>query len=165
MLYEVITYKNTNAWETSGEDIKTAAFDYCENYKHFMNISKTEREYTKNAILEAQKNGYQEIELLYKTKGKLQPGDKVYKNIKNKALVLAVIGNSPLVQGINLIGAHIDAPRIDIKQNPLYESTDMVFLKTHYYGGIKKYQWVTIPLALHVITSYSIHYTKLYENC
>lgn len=141
-----LTYRPINSWESNFNKSEVMAFS--EGYKAFMNKARTERECIKESILLAKQNGYKSID---EFSGKLTPGDKVYRVIKDKLLLLAIIGKKPVEQGTKIIGAHVDSPRIDIKQNPLYESTDMVFFKTHYYGGIKKYQWVTIPLELHGI--------------
>ncbi len=114
-------------------------------YRVFIDECKTEREAVVWSIAEAEKHGFQQL-----VPGKpLNPGDKVYYNVHNKALMLAVIGTESLNRGAHICAAHIDSPRIDVKPNPLYEDSGMAFLKTHYYGGIKKYQWVTVPLALH----------------
>lgn len=148
-LMEEIGYKTSNAWEKIGDRDKI--FSYCEEYKAFLDKGKTERECVKEIIKQAEKLGYKDLDKIIREKRNLKTGDKVYRNVRNKALILAVIGKKPLEDGTRMIGAHIDAPRIDIKQNPLYENTEMAFLKTHYYGGIKKYQWLAIPLALHGI--------------
>ncbi len=119
--------------------------DYCKRYMTFMDAAKTEREATAWAIAEAEKNGFQPF-----TPGmECKPGDKIYYNNRNKAIALAVIGTESLAGGANICAAHVDSPRLDIKPNPLYEDAEIAYLKTHYYGGIKKYQWVTVPLALH----------------
>lgn len=115
------------------------------NYKNFLNNGKTERECAKQIIELAEKNGYKDLNSLSSVK----PGDKVYIQKMNKAVALFELGTEPLEKGLNVLGAHIDSPRLDIKQNPLYEKDFVVYLNTHYYGGIKKYQWVTMPLALH----------------
>jgi len=146
-LMDEIGYKATNAWEKIPD--RENIFSYCEDYKSFLDIGKTERECVKEVINRAEKLGYKDLDKIIKDKLTLASGDKVYRNVKNKAVILAVVGEKPLEDGTRMIGAHIDAPRIDIKQNPLYENTDMAFFKTHYYGGIKKYQWLAIPLALH----------------
>ena len=119
--------------------------DLINNYKNFLNNGKTERECAKQIIELAEKNGYKDLNSVYSVK----PGDKVYIQKMNKAVALFELGTEPLEKGLNVLGAHIDSPRLDIKQNPLYEKDFVVYLNTHYYGGIKKYQWVTIPLALH----------------
>ena len=118
---------------------------FCKDYAAFIDACKTEREAVSWAIEELKKNGFEEL-----VPGKqLNPGDKVYRNVHNKALMAAVIGSESMNTGARICAAHIDSPRLDIKPHPLYEDSGLAFLKTHYYGGIKKYQWVTIPLALH----------------
>ena len=119
--------------------------DLINNYKNFLNNGKTERECAKQIIELAEKNGYKDLDSLSSVK----PGDKVYIKKMNKAVALFELGTDSLEKGLNVLGAHIDSPRLDIKQNPLYEKDFLVYLNTHYYGGIKKYQWVTMPLALH----------------
>ena len=118
--------------------------NFNEDYKEFISTSKTERLCVKNAVKLAEANGFVDI----KTVDKLVAGDKVYATNKQKNVALFVIGDEPLEKGLRVLGAHIDSPRLDIKQNPLYERNDFALLDTHYYGGIKKYQWVTIPLAI-----------------
>ncbi len=119
--------------------------DYCKRYAAFMDACKTEREATAWAVEMAEKHGFKAI-----TPGmKLQPGDKVYKNNRDKSIMLAVIGSASLNEGANICAAHVDSPRMDVKPNPLYEDSEIAYLKTHYYGGIKKYQWVAVPLAIH----------------
>lgn len=118
-------------------------------YIDFISECKTERECVTTAVAMAKQNGYVAIEDVIKAGKPLKAGDKIYGVYMNKALALFNIGKKPLEQGMNILGAHIDSPRMDVKQNPLYERADMAYLDTHYYGGIKKYQWVTIPLAIH----------------
>lgn len=128
----------------SAED-RTEMNDYCRRYIAFMDACKTEREATAWAVAEAEKNGFKPF-----TPGMdCKPGDKIYYNNRNKSIALAVIGTEPLSEGANICAAHVDSPRLDIKPNPLYEETEIAYFKTHYYGGIKKYQWPTIPLAIH----------------
>ncbi len=118
---------------------------YCKAYAAFMDACKTEREATAWAVAEAQKRGFQPM-----TDGiSVKPGDKIYFNNRGKSVMLAVIGNEPLSKGSNICAAHVDSPRMDVKPNPLYEDSEIAYFKTHYYGGIKKYQWVTVPLAIH----------------
>ncbi len=148
LLNEKLTHSSKNIWEKSDEKEKELAFKFSEEYKKFLNSAKTEREFAALAVKKAEENGFVSIDSLGKD-GKLNPGMKVYQVNRNKAVALAVIGKNGFEDGVNIVGAHIDSPRIDLKQNPVYEDTGMVLLKTHYYGGIKKYQWVTIPLALH----------------
>jgi aspartyl aminopeptidase len=149
MLKEKLSYEVKNAWEQSSEDQINKAFDLCENYKEYLDKGKTEREFSALVEKELIKSGYENLQYLFKRGKKLNKGAKVYYINRHKAVAFAVLGEKPLVEGINMVGAHIDSPRLDIKQNPLYEDSGLVLLKTHYYGGIKKYQWVTIPYSLH----------------
>lgn len=148
-LQEKLFFKSANVWEKSSDDEKKNAFDFCEGYKKFLDIAKTEREFAFEAGKLARQNGFMSLEEIIKNNKKLTPGMKIYSINRKKSVLMAIIGDQPLENGVNIIGAHIDAPRIDLKQNPLYEDTEMALLKTHYYGGIKKYQWVAIPLAIH----------------
>jgi len=148
-LEERLSYKRQNVWERVDEEYIKKAFDFCEEYKSFLNASKTEREFAANTEKLAIAAGFRKLEDLAASNTRLKPGDKVCFINRKKSAVLAVIGKRPVSEGVNIIGAHIDAPRLDLKQNPLYEDTEMAFFKTHYYGGIKKYQWLTIPLAIH----------------
>lgn len=141
-----LIYKPVNVWDSPNFN-KSDIISFNEGYKKFMNKAKTEREFIKDSIALAEKNSFINLDAIGEKP--LKPGDKVYRVVKDKLLLLSVIGQKPAEEGTRIVGAHVDSPRIDIKQNPLYESTDMVFLKTHYYGGIKKYQWLAIPLALH----------------
>jgi aspartyl aminopeptidase len=118
-------------------------------YLKFLNEGKTERECVKIAVEMAEKSGYKNLADIIKNKAKLKNGDKVYATNMKKEIILFLIGENPIEEGMNILGAHIDSPRLDIKQNPLYEDTELAYLDTHYYGGIKKYQWVTLPLAIH----------------
>ena len=118
---------------------------YCRRYMAFMDACKTEREATAWAVREAEKRGYKP----FAPGMDVKPGDKIYYNNRDKAIALAVIGTEPLAEGANICAAHVDSPRLDIKPNPLYEDSQIAYLKTHYYGGIKKYQWPTVPLAIH----------------
>ena len=138
-------YTKKNTFDTISEKESAGADAYCEDYKRFLDNAKTERESVAEAIRLAEENGF----VPYKRGMKLKPGLKMYTQTGGKALILAVLGKSPLSEGVNIAAAHIDSPRIDLKQVPLYEDGDMAFFKTHYYGGIKKYQWVAQPLALH----------------
>ena len=118
---------------------------YCKGYMAFMDACKTEREATAWTVAEAEKRGFKPF-----TPGMdAKPGDKIYFNNRDKSIMVAVIGKEPLSHGANICAAHVDSPRMDVKPNPLYEDSEIAYLKTHYYGGIKKYQWVTVPLALH----------------
>ena len=134
-----------NLYKDISNDDLEACMNYAEEYKAFLDISKTEREFVENAVEAASDLGFVDIE----SKKTLKAGDKVYSSIKGKGLVLAVIGKKPVSEGINILGAHIDSPRLDLKPNPVYEDAEAAYFKTHYYGGIKKYQWTTIPLAIH----------------
>ncbi len=136
--------ENKNGWETVTEAEKTAIFDFCERYKDFIDSAKTERQAVKAAVKIAKEHGFVDLN----SKDSLKSGDKVYFINREKSVYLAVIGKEDITNGINFIIAHLDAPRIDIKANPLYEANDLALLKTHYYGGLRKYQWITIPLSL-----------------
>ncbi|MCQ2495889.1 MAG: aminopeptidase [Lachnospiraceae bacterium] len=137
--------KVKNAWlKYAAKDLK-ALNSLCDEYRDFISVCKTERECVDEIVAMAEKQGYKN---LYEVK-KVKAGDKLYAVNKGKAVVLFVVGTEPLEKGMKILGAHIDSPRLDIKQNPLYEDTELAFLDTHYYGGIKKYQWVTIPMAIH----------------
>lgn len=144
-----IFYKQKNGYDTMSTQQRIDMEDYCRGYMAFLNEARTEREAVKIAIEMAEDKGFVE----YVDGMKLSPGDKVYCNNRSKALMLAVIGKKSLEEGCVIAGAHVDSPRIDLKQNPLYESDELAYFKTHYYGGIKKYQWVTIPLELHGVVA------------
>ena len=134
-----------NGYATLTEAQRAEMNEYCARYAAYMDACKTEREATAWAVAEAEKHGF----VPYKSGMSVKPGDKIYYNNRDKAMALAVIGTESLANGANICAAHVDSPRMDVKPNPLYEDAEMAFLKTHYYGGIKKYQWVTVPLALH----------------
>lgn len=138
-------YTRKNAYDTVSDEDKALADTYCNGYKVFLDAAKTEREAVNTAIEMAEACGF----VPYERGMALVPGKKLYKNVRGKALMLAIIGKKQLTEGVNIAGAHTDAPRLDLKQLPLYEDGELAFFKTHYYGGIKKYQWVTLPLALH----------------
>jgi aspartyl aminopeptidase len=141
--------KRVNAWkEYQAKEIKELE-KLAKGYREFLNVGKTERECVKEAVKQAKKAGYHSLNEFSKSGKVPKAGDKIYAVCMNKAVALFQIGNRPFEEGMNILGAHIDSPRMDVKQNPLYESEDMVYLDTHYYGGIKKYQWVTLPLAIH----------------
>jgi len=140
---------NKNAWSKYNNKQVKEVFEFCEGYKNFMSTCKTERECVKEAIKLAEAQGYKDIEGFIRDNKTLQPGDKVFANNKGKTIALFIIGNESVEKGLKILGAHIDSPRLDLKQNPLYEDSELALLDTHYYGGIKKYQWVTLPLALH----------------
>lgn len=144
-LKDRLYYKRKNGRLVSSEKTLNKADEYCEGYKSFLNKAKTEREAVKAATQMAKANGFSEF-----CRGKAyKAGDKVYINNRGKTLALAVIGEQPVEQGVNITAAHIDSPRLDLKPNPLYEDTDLALFKTHYYGGIKKYQWTAVPLSIH----------------
>ena len=126
-------------------DHKEKAFKYCEGYKKFLNAGKTERECVKEAVHMLKKAGYKPFDRT----ASYEPGDKVYYVNRSKAIIATTFGKKPLSEGLHINGAHIDSPRLDLKPNPLYEKEDIAYFKTHYYGGIRKYQWATIPLAMH----------------
>lgn len=149
ILSEKLLIDQKSAWEKISDEEFKVTFDLCERYKSFLNKAKTEREFASEAEMFAKSKGYVPLEEVIKSHNKLQPGMKLYCVGRNKTIVLAIVGENSFESGVNIIGAHIDSPRIDLKPNPMYEANDMVFLKTHYYGGIKKYQWVTIPLTMH----------------
>lgn len=138
-----------NVWEkyTASDLKKVDAF--CDEYMDFLNKGKTERECVDYIVNILEENGYKELPKLIIEGKKLKKGDKVYAVNMNKTVAMFIIGKQPISEGMNILGAHIDSPRLDVKQNPMYEDTGLCYLDTHYYGGVKKYQWVTIPLALH----------------
>lgn len=136
-------------WENYDELELKEVFEFSEGYKEFISECKTERECVHRVIKEARKAGFRDLNQVILNEGVLEAGDKVYVNNMDKAVALFLIGNEPIEKGMNILGAHIDSPRLDLKQNPIYEDTELAMLETHYYGGIKKYQWVTLPLALH----------------
>lgn len=138
-----------NAWKTYNESDVEQLEKLNKNYIKFLSVGKTERECVKEIGKQADDKGYISLEQAVKDNKVLQPGDKIYAVCMNKAVAMFQIGKKPLEEGMNILGAHIDSPRMDVKQNPLYETDDMAYLDTHYYGGIKKYQWVTLPLAIH----------------
>ncbi|MBQ9951466.1 MAG: aminopeptidase [Clostridia bacterium] len=138
-----------NAWTTYSETELTAVEGVAGRYRDYLSKGKTERECVSVAIELAEAKGYVDMKKVIAEGGKLVPGDRVYMDCMGKSLMLFIIGEAPLSKGFNILGAHVDSPRIDVKQNPLYEDGELAYLDTHYYGGIKKYQWVTIPLALH----------------
>ncbi len=143
LLKEQLFYKNESG--VKDEKVVAAAELFCEGYKSFLNLAKTERESADFAVAAAIEKGFKKFD----RNAKYEPGDKVYLNNRGKAVILAVIGDQPVENGIRIAASHVDAPRLDLKPNPLYEDGEMALFKTHYYGGIKKYQWTTIPLALH----------------
>lgn len=138
-----------NVWKNYNEKEKEELEKLCADYMQFLSDCKTERECVKDIVQRAKLAGYKSLEEVMEQKKRLKSGDKVYAVCMQKAVALFCIGTEPMEKGLNILGAHIDSPRLDVKQNPLYEDGDMAYLDTHYYGGIKKYQWVTLPLAIH----------------
>lgn len=141
------------AWEKYGENDLKKINAFNEEYKTFLSNCKTERECNDYAVAEIEKAGYRDLEEIIKNGGSLKAGDRVYRSNRGKGLVMFQIGTEPLENGANILGAHIDSPRLDLKQNPVYEDGGFCLLNTHYYGGIKKYQWVNRPLALHGVVA------------
>ena len=142
-------YTQKNGYDLIGPEEHVAADNYCRGYMEFLNDSRTEREAAINAIRLAESQGF----VPYRPGMALTPGMKIYANNRGKALMLAVIGQRSLADGVVIAGAHIDSPRLDLKQIPMYETDELCYFRTHYYGGIKKYQWVTIPLELHGVVA------------
>ncbi len=138
-----------NAWTTYNKKQLNELDKICKDYLDFLDKGKTERECVKVIVELAKKNGYIDLAEVIKSNKKLKAGDKVYNVCMDKTIAIFNIGTKKLEKGMNILGAHIDSPRMDVKQNPLYENGDFAYLDTHYYGGIKKYQWVTLPLAIH----------------
>lgn len=145
VLKEELYYSKKNGRLTADDALLAEADSYCEGYKRFLDSAKTEREAVKAAVSAAEAKGFKPFEY----GRKYSAGDKVYFNNRGKTLALAVIGSEPVEKGTNISAAHVDSPRLDLKPNPLYEDVELALFKTHYYGGIKKYQWTAIPLALH----------------
>ena len=138
-----------NIYKDLSQDKSNLITAFCEDYKAYISEGKTERLCVNLSRELAEKNGYRLLDDLIKENHKLVAGDKVYAINRNKNIALFRIGTRPITEGLRILGAHIDSPRLDAKQNPLYEKNGFVLLDTHYYGGVKKYQWVTIPLAIH----------------
>ena len=134
-----------DGWDDLKDNTKEEVFELSKNYMNFLNKAKTEREFIKEARKLANANGYKDIMEF----DKLNTGDKVYFVNRDKSMYLAIIGENSIEEGLHIIGSHVDSPRLDLKPNPLYEDTGLAYFKTHYYGGIKKYQWTTIPLSMH----------------
>ena len=138
-----------NAWKKYDSEKLQEMNSFCDKYKNFISECKTERECVTFAVEEIKKAGYVDLNEVISSGRELKSQDKVYVNYMGKALAMFQIGDVPMEKGMNLLGAHVDSPRLDLKQDPLYEDSDLALLDTHYYGGIKKYQWVALPLALH----------------
>ncbi len=141
------------AWNTYNKTELRKLETVSKEYRAFLDAGKTERECVIGAIERAKAAGYRDLKEIIAENGKLKAGDRVYADFMGKAIMLFIVGKKPMEKGFNIIGAHIDSPRMDLKQNPLYEDTGIAYLDTHYYGGIKKYQWVTLPLALHGVVA------------
>ena len=141
--------KTGSVWEKYSDKQLKELEKLSASYREFLDAGKTERECVSEIVNRIEDAGYVELEKVVKAGRRLKPGDKVYAVNMEKSVVMFHIGKAPIEEGMNILGAHIDSPRLDVKQNPLYEDGDFAYLDTHYYGGIKKYQWVAIPLALH----------------
>lgn len=148
-LAEKLTFEIKSRWETIGENDRDAIVAFAEQYKQFIDKGKTEREFNAECLSTLKEQGFMDIEAALLDGRRLKAGDKVYQNNRGKSLVFAVVGRASIKEGANIVGAHIDSPRIDLKTNPLYEDGGFAIFDTHYYGGIKHYQWTTIPLAMH----------------
>ena len=145
--------ERTIAWNTYNRTELRKLETVAKEYRAFLDAGKTERECVVGAIALAKASGYRDLKEIIARNGSLKAGDRVYADCMGKAIMLFIVGKQPMEKGFNIIGAHIDSPRMDLKQNPLYEDSGIAYLDTHYYGGIKKYQWVTIPLALHGVVA------------
>ncbi|TCL59933.1 aspartyl aminopeptidase [Kineothrix alysoides] len=141
--------ENKNIWGIYSAEQLTELEEHAKEYMDFLDNGKTERECIDTIVNRIEKDGYQELQSLIKKNNVLKEGDKVYSVWMNKSIVMFQIGKKPMAEGMNILGAHLDSPRLDIKQNPVYEDGGFAYLDTHYYGGVKKYQWVTIPLSIH----------------
>ncbi|MDR1215308.1 MAG: aminopeptidase [Treponema sp.] len=148
-LAEKLSFDLKTCWETAKQEDMAEIEKFAVDYKEFINKGKTEREFTAQCLNILEKKGFIDIENLILKGSKLSSGAKVYLNVKGKSVIFAILGKKPLSEGINIVGAHVDSPRIDLKTNPLYEDGGFALFDTHYYGGIKLYQWITIPLAMH----------------
>ena len=142
-----------NIWLTYDAEEKKELDELAERYEDFLSQCKTERESVKRAVADAEKAGYKNLIDIIKSDSSIKAGDKVYAVMMGKAIALFNIGSEPIENGLTILGAHIDSCRLDLKQNPLYEEGELAYLDTHYYGGIKKYQWVTMPLAIHGVVA------------
>ena len=144
-LKEKLFNQKKDGWEDLDTNQREEVFNLSKRYMDFLNVAKTEREFIKHARKMADENGYRDI-MEFQT---LKPGDKIYFVNRDKSMYLAIVGEKSIEEGLHIIGSHVDSPRLDLKPNPLYEDTGLAYFKTHYYGGIKKYQWTTIPLSMH----------------
>ena len=141
------------AWNHYSEEEKKKVFEFAEEYRRFISACKTERECVRTFVERAEAAGYHDIKKVIAEGIKLESGARVYADNNGKALAMFIVGKKPMEEGMRILGAHVDSPRMDLKQNPLYEDTGLAMLDTHYYGGVKKYQWVTLPLALHGVVA------------
>ena len=141
--------REKEAWKKYSSEKKQQVMEFAETYRRFISDCKTERECVDEIKKQALQAGFEDMQEVIASGKKLQLGDRVFADNKGKSMALYIIGRQPMEQGLNILGAHIDSPRLDLKQNPLYEDTNLALLDTHYYGGVKKYQWVALPLALH----------------
>ena len=147
LLADKLFFKLKNAWEKIDAKTENEIEAFSRSYREMMDLGKTEREFSSIAVEQLKKQGFKEIDR--SKNGSYSPGAKVYEHIRGKALVAAVVGRKPLEEGVNILGAHIDSPRLDLKPNPVYEDNEFALLDTHYYGGLKKYQWTAMPLSMH----------------
>lgn len=145
--------KQENVWKSYSPEQLKELEELSVRYRAFLDAGKTERECVKETVRIAKEYGYEDLDEVIRSGRKLAAGDKVYASFMGKAIALFHIGRNPLKEGMRILGAHIDSPRLDLKQRPLYEDTELAYLDTHYYGGVKKYQWVTVPLAIHGIVA------------
>ena len=145
--------KKETAWTKYSNGDINKLNSLANDYKKFISNNKTEREIVKEVIKRAEEKGFVDLDKLIKSKTEIKIGDKIYVNNRGKSIALFIIGEEPLENGMNILGAHVDSPRLDLKANPLYEESGFAYFDTHYYGGIKKYQWVTLPLALHGVVA------------
>lgn len=147
--YEHLFYERKNAWA----DLSKKGIDdinvFCDGYKEFLDLSKTEREFIDNTVVLLEKLGFISLKSAFDAGQNIHPGDKVFYVGGKKSIIMSIVGKESILKGINMIGTHIDSPRLDLKPLPLYEEMELAYLKTHYYGGVRKYQWLSIPLALH----------------
>lgn len=141
--------KKENGWKGVDEIVKKDIFNFSEGYKMFLDIAKTERKFVSEGLKLASENGFVDANTLTE----LKAGDKIYYENRGKNLILVIVGTDSILNGINYVVSHVDSPRLDLKQNPLYEEMELAYMRTHYYGGIKKYHWVTLPLAMHGIVA------------
>ena len=150
-----LEYKRESALYTMNDAQQAASHEFSKGYIRFLNHAKTEREAVSEMVKEAESKGFSDFQKIIERGGTLEPGTKLYWVNRGKALILAVVGKDHPIKGCSMVGAHLDSPRLDFRPNPLYEDHGFALAKTHYYGGIKKYQWVSLPLAIHGVISKS----------